>query len=223
MKGLRLLALLGERDLAERGAEIVTAHVRLRVASDEVDKDKDRAPVLLPVTTVARGRVSVRDRGAQEVSRGATTAVRHDLFRLARATDETGLRETASATTARAQAAIEARASVVAPIVNESVRGGATEASVLREAATEASVLPLARVARRPAPETVDRVLLRTRPTVVRCVRAATARRGGPTTVPRKTRTAGRARALRTRVKPRRRVTCRASLPCSRGRKFGES
>lgn len=225
----RLLALLAGTVLAETGAETATARVRLRVASDEVDKDKDRAPDLLPATTVVRVRVSVRVREAQEASRGATIAVRPGLFRLARATVETGLRETASATTARAQAESGARASGVAPTA--SVLGAATEASVLLEVATEASVRPRVQVARRPARETAVRVLRKTRPIAVPSVKVATARRGRPTSAPRTIAIAmastiaiaGRARALRTRAKPRRRVTYRASPRCSHGRKSGES
>ncbi len=205
----------------ETAAESAIVLVRPRAASGEEDRDKDRAPALLPATTVARDRASVRDREAQEASRGATIAVRRGLFRLARETVETDLRETASATTARAQAESGARASGVAPTA--SVLGAATEASVLLEVATEASVRPRVKVARRPARETAVRVLPKTRPIAAPSVKVATARRGGPTSVPRKIRIAGRARALRTRAKPRRRVTCRASPRCSRGRKSGES
>lgn len=218
--GRRLLGLLGL--LAETVlAETATVRVRLRVASGEVDKD----PALPRATTVVRDRASVRVRppAIRAAPRGETTAVRRALFRLARATVATVLRETASATKARAQVVNGARASVVAPTA--SVLVAATEASVLPEVATEDSVRPRARDLR-PARKTADLVLrttLRTtHPTAVPSVRGATARRAGPMIV-RTITIAPRARALPTRVKLRLRATCRASLPRSRGRRFDES
>jgi hypothetical protein len=114
--------------------------------------------------------------------------------------------------------------------VTARVREGVTEASVrrrMRVRVTEATVRRRLRVrvtaVLPPAGETVDRVRRRTLPRADRSAKAGTARREGPTSAPTTIPRVDRTRAPRSRGRLLLRVTCRASLPCCRGRKSGES